>query len=204
MSYTNSTDKEYNVARKMLEGDIELLQALYAAVPWGSIWQLIQMAGNPNDSHWGWGYMTFRAHPEGGYIRTCGYGSRFERTNDTIVIVSCSKHRVVLDLDDAGRIIKINSGLEESTSSFGHNYDPGSRARIIAERLLRTGIIKVAPGATAEVEAKWSQLHEVKKFLTKNGPERPGTKVRKALARWPRWSVLEMAGRLWPVSYKAA
>ncbi len=194
------TREEYQKARKMLEGDATLLARLSCAVGWDGPRRLAEMARDDDSEWWEWDYSHFCPTSDGGYVYGDGYGVEIRRCEDSIQILSCGGHGVYIKFSPSGEIVQLDTGTEESMYSFGGHFSPEERVVIVAERLAKAGF-KINKKATFACIERCRQLEALKAFLGR-GPERPSTRVRKALDRWPKELVTRVAAEMWPLSFK--
>jgi hypothetical protein len=194
------TKEEYSIAEAALSQDEALIIQLKQAVGWGGIGQLADMVSNSSSIYWDWDYSTLRPTKDGGYSYRCGYGSEVRRTKTSITISSCSGHAVAIEFSTAGEVLNLDTGTEESQLAFGGHFSPEERVNIVAQRLAKAGL-KINKKATFACIERCRQMNAIKGFLNR-GPERPATRVRKALDRWPREVVMTMAAEMWPLSFR--
>jgi hypothetical protein len=192
------TREEYRKARIQLEADSSLLKKLTAAVSWGGLADAAEMASNPSSPLWGWDYSHFYPTREG-YEYGDGYGAAVRRCGDKITVNSCGGHTIKIEFSPQGEISQLDTGTEESMYSFGGAFAPEERVVVVAERLAKAGF-KINKAATTACIERCRQLEALKAFLGR-GPERPSTRVQKALRRWPREVVMTVAAEMWPLSF---
>lgn len=182
-----------------LQANSRLLDAIAAAIPWAMIHNAAEMAANDQAWQWREDYDLFTTLPNRGWQVSDTHAS-VKMVNGTITARSSGGHVVTITISHEGEVFNVNAGVDESERSFGHSLPPVERAKHIVQILKDKGIA-VAKNATAEVESDWKQKQEVNRFLTKQGPERPDTRVRKALERFSRRFVVSEAKSLWPLSF---
>jgi hypothetical protein len=193
------TKEERTCARQMFERDATLLARLTRAVSWGGLADAAEMASNPSSPLWGWDYSHFYPTREG-YEYGDGYGAAVRRCGDKITVNSCGGHTIKIEFSPQGEISQLDTGTEESMYSFGGAFAPEERVAVVAERLAKAGF-KINKAATTACIERCRQLEALKAFL-RRGPERPSTRVQKALRRWPREVVMTVAAEMWPLSFK--
>jgi hypothetical protein len=199
---TSLTISRYEVAISALKADKVILAALASVVPWGMIHNAAVMAVDDKAWQWGEEYDMFSANEDYGIDwNVSDTHATIRRKGYRIEARSTSGHSVELDIIE-GEVTRIDSGTESSTTSFGHALPPIERVRHIADGLRKQGI-KVELTATKECEERIATVNKIKSRLTKAGPERPDTRVKKAIKEFPYYGsvVRAIAAELWPLSY---